>query len=168
LHVRNRAVRRRTGLAPAIGSRRDERCDRARRRLLDARRTGGVRRRAMGLPCLDKRTPATRLRVGGAVTGHWAHLSDPGYAIISTCTRVGPGLIPLAYRMSWLSIQAAIPTKLANRMATLPNEMNPIRISKIRWPIDSTAPPETSIVNWYGCGFNEDWVGLQQSPGRGW
>jgi hypothetical protein len=54
-------------------------------------------------------------------------------------TMVSQGRIPLVYRMSRLSIQTAIPTKLANRMATLPNETNPIRISKIRWPIDPTA-----------------------------
>jgi hypothetical protein len=60
--------------------------------------------------------------------------------------RVGQGLIPLAYRMSWLSVQAAIPTKLANRMVTLPNEMNPIRISKIRQPIEPHRPEVAALA----------------------
>jgi hypothetical protein len=49
--------------------------------------------------------------------------------------------------MSQLNIQIVSATKLAIRMATLPNEMNPIIMSKIKWPIEPTARQGAGTMN---------------------
>jgi hypothetical protein len=53
----------------------------------------------------------------------------------------------LVYRMGSRRTQAANPIKLANRAATLPNAMNPIMISKIRWPNKITTHPKAGSMD---------------------
>jgi hypothetical protein len=54
---------------------------------------------------------------------------------------------PRVYRRSQFNIQTTSATKLAIRMATLPNEMNPIIMSKIKWPIEPAARQSAGTMN---------------------